>query len=119
MAKEIKVEWCENFIKSKFKKLPDFAYGFETNCFFMMAAETGLYTQGTYDSPMSQALEKLTTVETVQDTDGNDAFLAFLLKQYKPGYRQNGQNVESGHIIQCFSDELEYNVFKLNMNERR
>lgn len=62
MAKEIKVEWCENFIKSKFKKLPDFARGFETNCFFKMAAAAGLYTPGTYGSPMSQALALLHTI---------------------------------------------------------
>lgn len=28
MVKEIKVEWCENFIKAKFKKLPTFSRGF-------------------------------------------------------------------------------------------
>ena len=81
MAKEIKVEWCENFIKSKFKKLPDFARGFETNCFFKMAAAAGLYTPGTYGSPMSQALENLTTVEAIQDEDGSYMYSVFYMKE--------------------------------------
>ena len=79
--KNIKIEWCENFIKATFKKLPKFATGIETNLFFKMAENAGLYIPGTYGSPMSQALGNLTTVETVQDANGNYAFAAFHMKE--------------------------------------
>ena len=80
MNKKIKIEWCENFIKAKFKKLPEFAKGIETNCFFKMAEKSGLYIVGTYGSPMSQALENLTEVKIVQDNNGNYMFSAFHMK---------------------------------------
>ena len=80
MAKKIKVEWCENFIKSQFEKLPEFAKGIEINLFFKLAAEAGLYTPGTYGSPMSQALIKLTDVETTRDDKGNCLYFAFHMK---------------------------------------
>jgi len=80
MAKNIKVEWCENFIKAQFKKLPGFAKGIERNCFFKMATEAGLYTPGTYGSPMSQALGNLTEVKMIQDDKGNYLYSAFYLK---------------------------------------
>lgn len=80
MAKNIKVEWCENFIKSRFKKIIGFGKGIETNCFFKMATEAGLYTPGTYGSPMSQALENLTEVKLIQDDKGNYLYYAFYLK---------------------------------------
>ena len=79
-GKNIKVEWCENWIKSKFKKLPPFANGFETNHFFNMAEAAGLWVRGTYGSPMSQALENLTDVEIVHDENGNYCYSAFKLK---------------------------------------
>ena len=50
MKKEIKVEWCENFIKSVFE-----------------AEKSGLWVRGTYGSPMSKALEKLVKVEILSD----------------------------------------------------
>lgn len=81
MAKKIKVEWCENFIKSQFKKLPGFAKGIERNCFFKMAAEAGLYTPGTYGSPMSEALGNLVEVKTIQDDNGNYLYSAFHMKE--------------------------------------
>lgn len=31
--RKIKVEWCENFIKKTFAKLPEFATGIEIGCF--------------------------------------------------------------------------------------
>lgn len=77
--KTIKVEWCERFIQSAFKKHPETMTGIETNCFFKMAEKAGLYTPGTYGTPISEALGKLTTVETIQDPDGNYLFSAFRL----------------------------------------
>jgi hypothetical protein len=81
MNKKIKIEWCENFIKARFKKLPEFAKGIETNCFFKMAEKSGLYIAGTYGSPMSQALENLARVEMIQDDNGNYLYSAFYMKQ--------------------------------------
>lgn len=81
MAKKIKVEWCENFIESKFKKLPEFVKGFETNCFFKMAAEAELYIPGTYGSPMSEALENLTEIKTVYNDNNEFLYHAFHLKK--------------------------------------
>ena len=62
MKKEIKVEWCENFIKSVFEKIP-----FEINLFWDKAEKSGLWVRGTYGSPMSKALEKLVKVEILSD----------------------------------------------------
>lgn len=78
-GKTIKVEWCENWIKSKFKKLPSFATGFETHHFFDMAEAAGLWVRGTYGSPMSEAIEKLTEVEFVSDENGNFMYNVFRL----------------------------------------
>lgn len=78
--KNIKVEWCENFIKATFKKLPEWATGIEVNCFFEAAEKSGLYIKGTYGSPMSCALENLTGVRTITGVDGNFAYNAFYLK---------------------------------------
>jgi hypothetical protein len=64
--RKIKVEWCENFIKKTFSKLPEFATGIEIGCFWNMAEKSRLWTRGTYGAPMSQALEKLTTVKAVK-----------------------------------------------------
>lgn len=71
MMKEIKVEWCENFIKSTFAKLAFENAGIEVNCFWKMAEKSGLWVRGTYGTPMSEALSKLTKVETVSDGHGN------------------------------------------------
>ena len=69
--KKIKVEWCENWIKAQFKKLPFENGGIYTGLFWDKAEKSGLWVRGTYGSPMSEALEKLTKVETVHDNEGN------------------------------------------------
>ena len=70
--KEIKVEWCENFIRPN--------AGIEINCFWDMAERSGLWVRGTYDSPMSQALENLVEVEAVSH-DGEFCYHVFKLAQ--------------------------------------
>lgn len=77
--KNIKIEWCENFIKSVFEKIPFENGGIEINLFWNKAEKSGLWERGTYGTPMSQALEKLTRVETVSDEDGNYAYSIFRL----------------------------------------
>ena len=78
--KEIKVEWCENFIIAAFTKHHAFpGGGIEVGCFWKMAEAAGLWVRGTYGSPMSKALEKLTKVETVHDNEGNPMFSVFKL----------------------------------------
>ena len=67
MKKEIKVEWCENFIKSVFEKIPFENGGSEINLFWDKAEKSGLWVRGTYGSPMSKALEKLVKVEILSD----------------------------------------------------
>lgn len=67
MKKEIKVEWCENFIKSVFEKIPFENGGIEINLFWDKAEKSGLWVRGTYGSPMSKALEKLVKVEILSD----------------------------------------------------
>ncbi len=78
--KEIKVEWCENFIKSVFEKIPFENGGIEVGCFWDKAKKSGLWVRGTYDTPMSRALEELTTVEVVLDENGKFLFNVFRLK---------------------------------------
>ena len=78
--RKIKVEWCENFIKKTFAKLPEFATGIEISCFWDMAEKSRLWERGTYGSPMSQALEKLTTVKAVNGDNGEPIFYIFELK---------------------------------------
>ena len=66
--KNVKIEWCENFIKSVFKKHVPFENGgIETGCFWSMAERSGLWERGTYGTPMSSALEKITNVDIVSD----------------------------------------------------
>lgn len=78
--KNIKVEWCENFIKVIFRKhVPD-GGGIYIGCFWDMAEKSGLWERGTYGTPMSEALEKLTTVGTAKDINGNFAYHFFKLK---------------------------------------
>ena len=62
--KNVKIEWCENFIKSVFKKHVPFENG-------------GIETGGT---PMSSALEKLTNVDIVSDDSGAYLYSVFRLK---------------------------------------
>lgn len=77
--KKIKVEWCENWIKAQFKKLPFENGGIYTGLFWDKAEKSGLWVRGTYGSPMSEALEKLTKVETVHDNEGNFLYNVFKL----------------------------------------
>lgn len=75
--KKIKVEWCENFIKSVFYKYK--CKGIYTEHFWDLAEKSGLWECGTYGSPMSVALSNLTTVESVTDDDGNYLYTVFRL----------------------------------------
>ena len=77
--KNIKVEWCENFIKSVFQKIPFENGGIEVNAFWNKAEKSGLWIRGTYGTPMSDALAKLTKVETVSDEKGNYLYTVFRL----------------------------------------
>lgn len=86
--KEIRVEWCENFIKAAFGPRhhafagqPD--AGIEVFCFWRMAEKAGLWKPGIYGGPMSQALEKLTTVESITDDAGHFLYNTFRLKEVK------------------------------------
>ena len=55
--KNVKVEWCENFIRARFTKHHPFpGGGIEVGCFWNMAERAGLWERGTYGSPMSIAL---------------------------------------------------------------
>lgn len=76
--KEIKVEWCENFIKEQFKKHN--CKGIYTNLMFDMAEKAGLYIKGVYGSAFSQALENVTNVKNEYDINGNYIYSTFVLK---------------------------------------
>ena len=81
--KQIKVEWCENFIRAQFTKhhaFPGPNAGIEVNLFWRLAAESGLYEAGTYGTPMSQALGNLTDVESVLGQDGEYLYSVFKMK---------------------------------------
>lgn len=78
--KNVKIEWCENFIKSVFKKYVQKNGGIEINCFQNMAERSGLWKRGTYGTPMSSALEELTNVDIVSDDSGTYLFSVFRLK---------------------------------------
>lgn len=80
--KNIKVEWCENFIRAAFTKhMPPQLKnpGIEVNYFWTLAEKAGLWVRGTYGSPMSIALDNLCTVESVCDGEGHWMFNAFRL----------------------------------------
>lgn len=77
--KEIKVEWCENFIKKTFEKYAP--NNIEVNCFWDMAEKSGLWIRGTYGSPMSKALSKLVDVGTRSDKNGNFLCNYFFIKE--------------------------------------
>ena len=84
--KYIKVEWCENFIRAAFgPKHHPFAgkpdAGIECNCFWKMAQRAGLWEPGIYGGPMSQALEKLTVVESIHNDEGTFLYNVFRLAQ--------------------------------------
>lgn len=81
--KQVKVEWCENFIKAQFTKhhgRPGPNTGIEVGCFWKKAVASGLYESGTYGSPMSIALSNITQVETVLDDGRNYCYTVFKLK---------------------------------------
>lgn len=77
--KEINVEWCKNFIKSVFERIPFENGGIECNLFWNKAEKSGLWIRGTYGTPMSDALSELTKVETIHDDDGNFLYSVFRL----------------------------------------
>lgn len=77
--REIKIEWCENFIKKTFAKLPEFATGIEVGCFWNMAEKSGLWTRGTYGSPMSEALQRLVRIKEVRGESGELLYNVFEL----------------------------------------
>ena len=79
--KNVKVKWCENFIKKVFERIPFENGGIEINCFWNKAEKSGLWERGTYGTPMSQALEKMVNVETVSDENGNYLYTVFRLKK--------------------------------------
>lgn len=75
--KNIKVEWCMNFINKIFEKKQ--CNGVEVLCFWDMAERSGLWERGTYGTPMSEALEKLTKVEAVCNDEGKFLYHIFKL----------------------------------------
>ena len=79
MKKEVKVEWCKNFIKEVFKKYVPEGGGIYTECFWDMAERSGLWERGTYSTSMSKALEELTKVEIVSDENGEYMYSIFKL----------------------------------------
>lgn len=78
--KNIKIEWCKNFIKAFFEKHVVKGGGVYTGCFWDAAEKSGLWVRGTYGTPMSQALGELTTVETVSDENEKFLYNVFKLK---------------------------------------
>ena len=83
--KQVKVEWCEGFIRAAFGKHHPFAgqpdAGIEVNYFWKLAQAAGLWEPGIYDGPMTKALEKLTIVESVHNDEGDFLFNVFRLAQ--------------------------------------
>lgn len=80
--KNVKVEWCENFIRARFTKHHPFpGGGIEAGCFWNMAERAGLWERGTYGSPMSIALSHLCTFETILDDGGNYCYTVFRMMQ--------------------------------------
>ena len=75
------IELCKDFIKDVFneKCLP--GGGIETNCFWKLAEESGLWIRETYGTAMSKALEALTDVLSVNDENGNYLYTIFTMKQ--------------------------------------
>lgn len=84
MKKEIKVEWCENWIKSLFKKHTIEGKpinGIYTGLFWELAEKSGLWIRGTYGSAMSEAVKKLTDFEMITDSNGSLLYNVFKLKK--------------------------------------
>lgn len=85
--KHVNVEWCENFIRAAFgPKHHAFAgnpdAGIEINCFWKMAQAAGLWEPGIYGGPMSDALEKLTVVESITTDEGKFLYNVFKLARH-------------------------------------
>ena len=78
--KDIKIEWCENFIRAKFKEIEGHGTGIYCGLMFDMAERAGLYIKGTYGSSFSQALENITNVETARNDSGAFLYHYFTLK---------------------------------------
>lgn len=78
--RKIELEWCKNFIKKTFAKLPKGITGIEVNLFWNLAEKSKLWTRETYGTPMSDALSELTEVETILSEDGNFLYNVFRLK---------------------------------------
>ena len=57
--KNIKVEWCENFIRAWFAKHAFLGpnAGIEVNCFWKLAETSGLWERGTYDKVMGKGYD--------------------------------------------------------------
>lgn len=84
MEKEIKVEWCENWINALFAKKSIGGKpinGIYTGLFWELAEKSGLWIRGTYGSAMSKAVEKLTDYEMITDSDGYLLYDIFKLKK--------------------------------------
>lgn len=78
--REMYVELCKDFIKDFFAEHCKENGGVETNCFWNAAEECGLWIRKTYGTAMSEALEALTTVETVNGENGEYIYTVFKLK---------------------------------------
>lgn len=80
--KNVKVEWCENFIKAQFTKHHPFRgpnAGIEVGLFWKLAEASGLWERGTYGTPMSEALDNLVKIEDVLDDNGYCIYSVFKL----------------------------------------
>ena len=85
MKKEIKVEWCEAWIKAKFEKLAAVgATGIYTGLFWKEAELAGLNPVGTINGPMTKALMKLCYVADVLDDNGNHQYSVVKLLTTRP-----------------------------------
>lgn len=81
--KQVKIEWCENWIKAQFTKhhaCPGSDAKISVNCFWEMAEKSGLWERGTYDTLMSRAVRELTDIEDVRNEDGEYCYSVFKLK---------------------------------------
>lgn len=84
--REVKQEWCEEFIKKRFSARhhafagdPD--AGIAIWLFWEDAHKAGLWEPGVYGGPMSKALAKLTEIKEVRNNDEELLFDAFRLKR--------------------------------------
>lgn len=77
--KKIEIEWCKNWVKKTFAKLPKGITGIEANHFWELAEKSKLWTRGTYGTPMSDALCELTNVEAITQ-NGEFLYYVFRLK---------------------------------------